>query len=72
MDKPQVVAGQQELEALYSASRKAALGADQHERLMGLAQSVLAVLQKASANGEVPTGSKKSDGEKGEDKGETA
>lgn len=66
--KPKVIAGQRELEAIYSASRKADLGADQHERLRGLAQSVLGILEKASANGEVPTGSKKSDGEKGEDK----
>lgn len=66
--KPKIVAGQRELEAIYSASRKADLGADQHERLRGLAQSVLGVLEKASINGEVETPSKKSDGEKGEDK----
>ncbi len=63
-----VVAGQRELEAIYSACRKADLGADQHERLRGLAQSVLSILEKASVNGEVPTASKKSDDEKGEDK----
>ena len=56
---PKVVAGQRELEAIYSASRKADLGADQHERLRGLAQSVLVILEKASANGEVPTVSEK-------------
>lgn len=71
MDKPKVVAGQEELEALYSATRKADLGADQHERLRGLAQNVMAVLEKASANGEVETPSKKRDGEKDEGKGET-
>lgn len=70
MDEPKIVAGQQELEAIYSASRKAGLGADQHERLRGLAQAVKGILEKASANGEVPTASKKSDGKKGEDEGE--
>lgn len=58
---PKVVAGQSELEAIYIASRKADLGAAQHERLKVLAQSVMAVLEKASVNGEVPVGSKKSD-----------
>ena len=47
MNLPKIVVGQQELEAIYSASRKADLGADQHERLRGLAQTVMAVLQQA-------------------------
>lgn len=59
MNPPKVVAGQEELEAIYSASRKADLGAGQHERLRGLAQSVLGILEKASMDGEVPTVSKK-------------
>ena len=66
--KPKVVAGQRELEAIYSASRKADLGADQHERLRGLAQCVMGILEKASANGEMPTASKKSDDAKSEGK----
>lgn len=66
--EPKVVAGQRELETIYSACRKADLGAEQHERLRGLAQSVLGILEKASVNGEVETPSKKSDDEKGEDK----
>ena len=59
MNPPKVVAGQRELEAIYSASRKADLGADQHERLRGLAQSVLGILEKAAVNEEVPEVSKK-------------
>lgn len=64
MNPPKVVTGQRELEAIYSASRKADLGADQHERLRGLAQSVLVILEKASMDGEGPATSKKSGGEK--------
>ena len=64
MDSPKVVPGQRELEAIYSASRKADLGADQHERLRGMAQSVLAVLEAAAANGEVKAPPEKGEGEK--------
>ena len=70
MNPPKVVAGQRELEELYSASRKADLGAEQHERLRVVAQSVMAVLEKASVNGEIPTASEKIDVEKVEDKGD--
>ena len=59
MDSSKVVPGQRELEAIYSASRKADLGADQHERLRGMAQSVMAVLEKTA---------EKSNDEKGEGK----
>ncbi len=52
MDSPKVVPGQRELEAIYSASRKADLDADQHERLRGLAQSVLAVLEAGVKGGD--------------------
>jgi len=45
MNESKSVAGQSELEALYSASRKADLPAEQHERLRGLAQSLMALLE---------------------------
>lgn len=58
MDKPKVVAGQRELEAIYSASCKADLGADQHERLRGLAQVVMAILEKAATSDVAPEAAK--------------
>lgn len=42
------VAGQNELEALYSATRKASLGAEQHEKLRAMAVTILARLQQAA------------------------
>ena len=42
------VAGQNELEALYSATRKADLKAEQHDRLRVLAQAILSRLQQAA------------------------
>ena len=65
MDSPKVVPGQRELEAIYSASRKADLGADQHERLRGMAQCVLAVLEKTSENSNDEKGEGKPDSRNG-------
>ncbi len=49
MEKP--VAGQNELEALYSATRNVNLPAVQHEKLRGLAQVILARLQQIEWEG---------------------
>ncbi len=46
MDKPEVIPGQNELDALYSAARRAPLGADQHEKLRVMAQVILGLLQR--------------------------
>ena len=67
MNEPKIVAGQKELEALYSATRDIEMGAKPHERLRGLAESVLAILEKASQNDtaeSLENGSEKDDDKK--------
>lgn len=49
-----MIPGKIELEALYSAARKANLSAEQHERLRVLAQTVLTILEQEAKDRAVP------------------